>query len=175
MSIKTNLNRVGRVQALMRWIPALAIAIIIFYFSAMPGDEVQNSYQSLEITFQATTQEATLQATAPVAVPTNSPPVAEAFPGSSLDWLKVGHAIGYFGLGIAVLYGLSMRWRWSPSLALILCCLYAFSDEFHQLFTPGRTASARDILIDTLAAFRGVAVMLGLIASKRFFKRDNGT
>ena len=89
-----------------------------------------------------------------------------------IDLLKVGHGIGYFWLGIAVLYGLSARSRWSPSLALILSCLYAASDEFHQVFVPGRTASARDILIDTLAALFGVAVVLGVMASKTYFSRN---
>jgi VanZ family protein len=86
-----------------------------------------------------------------------------------MDWLKAGHVIGYFWLGFTVLYGLSARSRWSPSVALILCCLYSFTDEFHQIFTPGRSASPRDILIDTLAALAGVAIMLGVMASRNYF------
>lgn len=37
-------------------------------------------------------------------------------------------------------------------LSLIVCFLYACSDEIHQLFVPGRSGEVRDILIDTLGA-----------------------
>jgi len=82
----------------------------------------------------------------------------------SIDWLKVAHGIGYFCLGFSVLYALPRHSGWSPSVALILCCLYSFTDEFHQIFTPGRSASPRDILLDTLTALAGVAVRLGVMA-----------
>ena len=32
--------------------------------------------------------------------------------------------------------------------AVILTVLYAISDEYHQSFIPGRTATVRDIIID---------------------------
>ncbi len=35
-----------------------------------------------------------------------------------------------------------------PHLALAICALYAFSDEAHQIFVPGRTASLSDVGID---------------------------
>ena len=148
----------------LRWLPALCIAIIIFLFSATPGDEVYQSYHSLETTVQAISPTAVLSGQTPPTVPT-------ATPSSSIDWLKAAHGFGYFWLGFSVLYALSPHSRWSPSAALILCCLYSFADEFHQMFTPGRSASPKDILLDTLAALVGVAVMLGVRASKEFFNR----
>jgi VanZ family protein len=144
-------------RAGLRWLPALCLAIAIFIFSGMPKDEVSDSYHSLE-----------------VGVQTISPPAANPTPSATtpaIDWLKVGHGIGYFWLGVSVLFALTARSRWSPSLALILCCLYAVTDEFHQIFTPGRTASVRDILIDTLAALVGVAIMLGVMASRKYFRK----
>ena len=168
-----------RNQAWMRWLPAFFLAIAIFAFSSTHGDEVQETYQSLEATILVATS---TPAPAPAFTPTSASPVPTAVaapPASdapvsiplSIDWLKVGHVIGYFWLGIAVLYGLSTRSRWSPSIALILCSLYAFSDEIHQLFVPDRTASPRDILIDTLAALLGLALTLAVMASRRFFSR----
>lgn len=35
-------------------------------------------------------------------------------------------------------------------LPLILCCIYAISDEIHQSFVPGRTATLRDIGYDMI-------------------------
>ncbi|WP_404790774.1 VanZ family protein [Altericista sp. CCNU0014] len=53
-------------------------------------------------------------------------------------------------------------WAWSKSLgrapqqairiALAISILFAISDEFHQLFVPGRTSLYTDVLIDCLGA-----------------------
>jgi hypothetical protein len=37
--------------------------------------------------------------------------------------------------------------------AIILTVLYAISDEYHQSFIPGRTATVRDVMIDSAGAF----------------------
>lgn len=44
------------------------------------------------------------------------------------------------------------------TLALGICILYAISDEFHQLFVPGRGGQIRDVLIDSTGAIVGVAI-----------------
>ncbi len=41
-------------------------------------------------------------------------------------------------------------------LAFILTCLYALSDEFHQLFVPGRAFELLDIALDSLGGLAGV-------------------
>ena len=38
-------------------------------------------------------------------------------------------------------------------ITIILSCLFAVSDEFHQQFIPGRFCSGTDLLIDTIAIF----------------------
>lgn len=149
-----------RYQTSLRWLPALLLAIAIFCFSATPGEEVAQSYRSVEATLQIVVT--------PAAAPAE--PVAASVP-PAIDWLKVGHGIGYFWLGLTVMFGLSMRSRWSPGVALILCFLYSITDEVHQIFIPGRSASPRDILLDTLAALVGVTVMLGITASRRYFRK----
>jgi len=72
-----------------------------------------------------------------------------------LDFIfkKSAHMFVYF-----VLYFLTFRAelmineqrknRWL--VPIIICLLYALSDEFHQSFTPGRHASFRDIGFDSL-------------------------
>lgn len=47
-------------------------------------------------------------------------------------------------------------------LAIILSALYACSDEFHQLFIPGRAGMVRDVLIDSAGAILGILVFLGV-------------
>jgi len=74
---------------------------------------------------------------------------------SVLDFLfkKSAHMFVY-----AVLFYLSYRSETITSshrknkwlLPIVVCFLYALSDEFHQSFTPGRYASFRDIGFDSL-------------------------
>ena len=47
-------------------------------------------------------------------------------------------------------------------LAIVLSVLYACSDEFHQLFVPGRAGMVRDVLIDSAGAILGILVFLGV-------------
>ncbi len=43
-------------------------------------------------------------------------------------------------------------------VALLLCIMYAASDEIHQLFVPGRDGNVKDVLIDTAGAGFGILV-----------------
>ena len=78
---------------------------------------------------------------------------------------KGAHIFAYFVLGILAFNAL---WRVdlskfkfnSPAiLSIIVCALYAASDEFHQLFISGRSGEIRDIMIDSCAAMAGVFVV----------------
>lgn len=44
------------------------------------------------------------------------------------------------------------------TVALLLCIMYAASDEIHQLFVPGRDGNVKDVLIDTAGAGFGILV-----------------
>jgi len=48
-------------------------------------------------------------------------------------------------------------------LSFVLTVLYAISDEYHQLFTPGRNASPYDVMIDSA----GAAVFLAVLNVKK--------
>lgn len=83
------------------------------------------------------------------------------FGGMDLAAKKGGHALGYALLGISYLRGLAHRknaTRWHLVLAVVMACLYAATDEFHQRFTPDRTPSVQDVMIDTIGASIGVAL-----------------
>ena len=78
---------------------------------------------------------------------------------------KSAHIFAYFVLGILTFNAL---WRVdlskfkfnSPAvLSIIVCALYAASDEFHQLFIIGRSGELRDIMIDSCAAMVGVFII----------------
>ena len=41
----------------------------------------------------------------------------------------------------------------------IFCIIYAVFDEIHQIYVPGRTGKAIDVIIDTLGSCMGIAVL----------------
>jgi VanZ family protein len=146
-------------RAGIRWLPAICFAIAIFFFSSIPGDEIGQSYGRFETT---------IQSISPTSIPQASTARKKAMPPFKIDWLKVGHGIGYFCLGLSVHYALFPHSHRASSIALLICCLYSTTDEFHQMFTPGRSASPWDVLLDTLAAFVGIVIMQRVII---FFNR----
>ncbi len=95
--------------------------------------------------------------------------IASATPGSVLPefggWdvfvKKGGHMFGYALLTAAYCHALNNGkgpTRFQVITAVCLAILYAISDEFHQSFTPGRTASPRDVCIDTAGGSVGLAL-----------------
>ena len=86
--------------------------------------------------------------------------------GGSADLLstvvrKLAHAVAYAVLGVLLVWALAARRRVTAKLvmyAVAITCLYAISDELHQLFIPGRSAEVRDVAIDTLGGAIGVSV-----------------
>jgi VanZ family protein len=64
----------------------------------------------------------------------------------------------------------SNRTEWhvkTAGLSVLVAGLYSLSDEFHQVFVPGRTASLIDCGIDTVGAMMGI---LGIFLWTRFFQ-----
>lgn len=66
---------------------------------------------------------------------------------------KSGHLIGY---GVLAILARRAGFTLAASLAFVLA--FAFSDELHQRYVPGRTGSLEDMLIDLLGATLGLLV-----------------
>lgn len=41
-------------------------------------------------------------------------------------------------------------------ISILICIIYATSDEIHQIFVPGRTCQIKDILIDSIGSITGI-------------------
>ncbi len=41
-------------------------------------------------------------------------------------------------------------------ISILICIIYATSDEIHQIFVPGRACQIRDILINSIGSITGV-------------------
>lgn len=59
--------------------------------------------------------------------------------------------------------------KWRFILSVLICFLYACSDEIHQVFVSGRSGEIRDVLIDTCGAITGFSVLW----SVRLLKNKN--
>lgn len=73
---------------------------------------------------------------------------------------KVAHFMEYMILGmllILLFYEYHKISKKDLLLCLLLCILYACSDEFHQIFISGRTPKVFDVMIDTIGSFTGIS------------------
>jgi VanZ family protein len=89
---------------------------------------------------------------------------------TSAVWDKALHATEYAGFAFLLcraLQGAGIP-RWTSICASILvACAYAGSDEWHQLFVPGRDADIRDWVADTVGGTLGaIAYTLPLISPR---------
>lgn len=78
---------------------------------------------------------------------------------------KSAHFFAYFILGILVINALKSSGLTGLRhflIGLVICILFAISDEVHQLFIPGRAGQVMDVVIDTTGAIAGICGYLGL-------------
>lgn len=74
---------------------------------------------------------------------------------------KNAHFFTYLLLGVLVLNGLKssgVSGYKGIALTLLICILYAISDEVHQLFVQGRGGQVKDVLIDSFGAIMGIGI-----------------
>ena len=72
---------------------------------------------------------------------------------------KNAHFFAYLVLGVLIINAFmksGMSAFKSISLTLLICIVYAVSDEFHQMFVFGRGASITDVLIDSAGTSIGI-------------------
>lgn len=85
---------------------------------------------------------------------------------------KLAHYTLYFILGILsflVVKDYSINKK-LIIYSLLICFLYACSDEFHQLFIIGRSARVLDVMIDTFGSLCGISIFY--IFNKKIFKKS---
>lgn len=149
----------------------VAWAAFIFYMSASNGDTSQGYSDGVA------------EVVAPYVVPgyDELPPAQQAL---TLDALstpvrKFAHGFEYAVLGILAcnliwqlrrghLAQATARLPWAPrwgALAWACCVAYAATDEFHQLFSDGRSAQVFDVGVDACGALVGVLLASAVLTS----------
>ena len=95
-----------------------------------------------------------------------------AFDFSMLSFIvrKAAHFFAYLILGSLVMNG--FRGKELPAnkwlgRAVIVCVLYAISDEIHQLYVPGRSGEVKDVLLDSVGALIGIGIYFGMSKARR--------
>ncbi len=99
--------------------------------------------------------------------------IFSSLPGSALPDFELAdfaikkgaHLLGYALLSAAYLRALGGSGPPQPRLAWLMSVIYAGTDEFHQSFVAGRSASLWDVGIDAFGA------LLGLVAAAWLSRR----
>lgn len=84
---------------------------------------------------------------------------------------KLLHTVEYTVFGALMMFALVLNTRWRLALAFVVAVAaagaYGASDEFHQMFTPGRDPS----LLDLVADVAGGAIGAGAVACIALLRR----
>jgi VanZ family protein len=80
-------------------------------------------------------------------------------------WDKAAHFVAYAAGGVLLAAAFRIAFRWRPAVifrrTLLVLALYAASDEWHQMYTPGRSgADLRDWIADVLGTAAGAALVV---------------
>ena len=70
---------------------------------------------------------------------------------------KTAHYTEYLILGILV-SNMLKYYNKKSYISIIICILYAISDEVHQLYVPGRSCQILDMFIDTIGSSTGIII-----------------
>ena len=126
---------------------------VIFLFSAKPGDESER--QSLRAG----------KIVCSIFVPgyDNMSEQEQISMAESIDYpvRKAAHATEYAilaGLMLGIVVTSLINWK-HLLVAVLVAVVYASTDEFHQLFVPGRSGRFIDVLIDGTGALIGVLIV----------------
>lgn len=151
----------------LSFVPALLIMYMIYSFSAQ--DSIQSSALSAGITYKAVT---TIDRFFDMEL---TPAQTSRVTAKAEHYVrKLAHFSEYFLLAVSIalpLYVYGIRGIFLVLVAGVICCGYAFFDEFHQLFVSGRNGSYKDVLIDSCGALCGIIFVrvFGFIARHTIF------
>ena len=146
----------GRIKIILKGSALVLWCVVIFMFSANNADEsnkqsnavfVNPVYDSLDTTAQAEYKDT-----------------------ATFIIRKLAHFSEYALLGILAFINLAMvkKLGYRGLFAAVFSCIYASSDEIHQLFVPGRAGQVGDVLIDTSGAVAGI--LLAILIRKIWLK-----
>ena len=150
---------------LLSWLPAIFVAAAISWCSAQPAAEsTEMSVTVSRLILLLGTKLGFFHG--------NPAQYADLIELMSFPVRKAAHMTEYLVFYCTVRFGLHFTYRTSNMklrllIALAIVFLYACTDEFHQLFVPGRAGRFTDVLIDCF----GCAVVT--LICLHFYQLDN--
>jgi VanZ family protein len=135
----------SNMKKIIKWVLLIAWMIVIFMFSSQPAEVSDEKSRLVIQIFNA--------------IGLNLDSVL----GELANFVvrKAAHFTEYFILALLIfnVIGEEFKLKQALLLSIVVVFLYACSDEFHQVFVPGREGKLRDVLIDT----SGGAVAMGVV------------
>ncbi len=159
------------------WSLVFLTMLAIFLFSAQEGtessklsDKVMSAIEGgSSQSSQVTSSETSPTPSSPAPKPSNEDHLIKITILRKSAHIAIFAALGFFMMGAISLY--KGKWYFHAPLSLLLCTLYAASDEWHQTFVVGRVGKMSDVGIDIFGILIGVLLMLLLISFiKKFTK-----
>lgn len=160
-------------RKLAAWFPAAGLMALIFYFSAMPGEQSG----ALSSPWAARIVRAVVDVLAGVSGQDALRDLAsdsQVLQAAEVVIRKSAHMAEYALLGAALCFGFWINgYRKTVCHAFHLpaqfaAFLYAATDELHQLYVPGRTGKWSDVLVDSAGACIGICIFVCLYHRKVF-------
>ncbi|HHX61645.1 MAG TPA: VanZ family protein [Epulopiscium sp.] len=125
------------------WLLAISWMALIFYLSHQPAAQSSNLSSGLtELIMNIINKIA--------------PDLSLGFESFHHFVRKNAHFFAYLVLGVLVANATRGYKGKGIMVALLICVLYAISDELHQLFIPGRSGQVMDVVIDSAGSVVGV-------------------
>lgn len=159
------MRREASLKKYLAWLPAVCMAAVIFLFSAQPADQSTETSDFVSQLLLAVFSRLGLLEGGPEQY-------AGLLEALSLPVRKCAHITEYAVFYLTVLHGMG-QWEQKRKPWLIksfaVTFFYACTDEFHQLFVPGRAGRLTDVLIDCI----GVSLITAALWFR--FKRMEGS
>lgn len=143
-----------KIVRILSFLPAVTWMVLIFSFSAAPA--VESSETSDGISYKIVKVMAALPF-----LDWEEEELEEKAETLHVPIRKAAHFSEYALLAVLWVIPLGCMTKTNKKrmiVALLLCIMYAVSDEIHQLFVPGRDGNIKDVLIDTAGAGFGILV-----------------
>ncbi len=138
--------KTNKIITVISWAAVILCMAVIFVLSAQKGDASQELSDSFIVIFGLK---------------------------FSSDIIRTcAHFLEYAGLAVLIYNALYRSFgEAKPVLSVVFSAIYAVTDEIHQFFVEGRACQITDIIIDSVGAAAGIAVLTFMIAVYNKIKR----
>ena len=159
-----------RIKKINSWILVIIWMIIIFMFSNM--DTIKSNGTSKEMINKVV--DTTIETSNNIGIIEETPTEEEKqniVNNLNLPLRKIMHFTIYLFLSLLLLNALTKtKIQNKYFITIIICFIYAITDEYHQTFIDGRTGQFIDVLIDTTGSILGLIIYNKIIQKET--KRD---